>query len=51
MSNTLRRVYIPFLGVMLGWVRWRSRSIVIPIVLHSQANLVVIVEAAILLSR
>jgi uncharacterized protein len=39
------------LGVMFGWLRWCSGSIVIPIAIHSLTNLVVDVELAILVSH
>jgi membrane protease YdiL (CAAX protease family) len=39
------------LGVLFGWLRWRSHSTVLPIVLHSLMNLAVLVETAILATR
>jgi membrane protease YdiL (CAAX protease family) len=39
------------LGLLLGWLRWRSQSVVLPIMVHASINIVAMMEAAVVISR
>lgn len=43
---TIAQIFL--IGVLLGWLRWASGSLVLTIVLHILANLVATIEAAVL---
>lgn len=44
-------VHIFVIGLLFGWLRWRSGSVTVPLLLHALVNLVALLQAALVAAR